>query len=132
MRCHAGHQGAQPACAIYTNHSHGHAAQMSTLVLLQQLGCGRRWCPAFGMFAQAGQVKHAMQGPEIRTGFLANGPVKLTSGREVTLTTDYEAKGTEDLIACRCTRRLLHCCAAILWAAVAVRLACTCSDRPLA
>ena len=44
-----------------------------------------------------------MQGPEIRTGFLQNPdkPVKLTSGKEITLTTDYEAKGTEDLIACR-------------------------------
>ena len=48
-----------------------------------------------------------MQGPEIRTGFLQNPdkPVKLTSGKEITLTTDYEAKGTEDLIACRCKAR---------------------------
>lgn len=44
-----------------------------------------------------------LQGPEIRTGFLQDPskPVKLTTGKEVTLTTDYEAKGTEELIACR-------------------------------
>ena len=44
-----------------------------------------------------------LQGPEIRTGFLANPdkPVNLKSGKEITLTTDYEAKGTDDLIACR-------------------------------
>ena len=36
------------------------------------------------------------KGPEIRTGFLANGDaVHLTAGSEVTLTTDYEHKGDE-------------------------------------
>ena len=43
-----------------------------------------------------------MQGPEIRTGFLKDGqPIKLTTGKEITITTDYEAKGHEDLIAMR-------------------------------
>lgn len=41
------------------------------------------------------------KGPEIRTGFLENSaPVKLTTGKEVTLTTDYDAKGSAELIAC--------------------------------
>ena len=40
------------------------------------------------------------KGPEIRTGFLANGDaVHLTAGSEVTLTTDYEHKGDETCIA---------------------------------
>jgi hypothetical protein len=44
-----------------------------------------------------------LQGPEIRTGFLEGGnPIKLTAGGEVTITTDYEAKGKEGLIAMRC------------------------------
>ena len=52
------------------------------------------------------------QGPEIRTGFLedASKPVKLSTGKEVTLTTDYEAKGTQDLIACRWDLELQSCC----------------------
>ena len=51
----------------------------------------------------AATLNPGLQGPEIRTGFLTNPdkPVKLTTGKEVTLTTDYDAKGTEDLIACR-------------------------------
>lgn len=53
-----------------------------------------------------------MQGPEIRTGFLQDPdkPVKLVSGKEVTLTTDYDAKGTDDLIACRCVTTVLLSC----------------------
>eukprot|EP00191_Tetraselmis_sp_GSL018_P017116 CAMPEP_0177577978 /NCGR_PEP_ID=MMETSP0419_2-20121207/76_1 /TAXON_ID=582737 /ORGANISM="Tetraselmis sp., Strain GSL018" /LENGTH=622 /DNA_ID=CAMNT_0019066337 /DNA_START=417 /DNA_END=2283 /DNA_ORIENTATION=+ len=40
------------------------------------------------------------KGPEIRTGFLKDGkPVKLVSGNEVTITTDYDAVGDESLIA---------------------------------
>lgn len=43
-----------------------------------------------------------MQGPEIRTGFLENGnPVLLEQGQEVTITTDYTAKGNKNLIAMR-------------------------------
>lgn len=46
---------------------------------------------------------HLWQGPEIRTGFLKNPdqPVKLTAGKEITLTTDYEFKGDEETIAMR-------------------------------
>ena len=45
----------------------------------------------------------ALQGPEIRTGFLKNPdqPVKLTAGKEITITTDYEFKGDDDTIAMR-------------------------------
>ncbi|BDA42308.1 Pyruvate kinase, cytosolic isozyme [Coccomyxa sp. Obi] len=40
------------------------------------------------------------KGPEIRTGFLVDEkPIKLTAGKEVTITTDYETKGHENLIA---------------------------------
>ncbi|CAK0764540.1 hypothetical protein CVIRNUC_003168 [Coccomyxa viridis] len=40
------------------------------------------------------------KGPEIRTGFLKDGePIKLTTGKEITITTDYEAKGDENTIA---------------------------------
>ena len=57
------------------------------------------------------------QGPEIRTGFLEGGnPIKLTTGTEVTITTDYDVKGKEGLIAMRClpmqpssSRALLVC-----------------------
>ena len=44
-----------------------------------------------------------LQGPEIRTGFLKNPdqPVKLTTGKEVTITTDYSFKGDENTIAMR-------------------------------
>ena len=44
-----------------------------------------------------------LQGPEIRTGFLKNPdqPIKLTAGKEVTITTDYEFKGDENTIAMR-------------------------------
>lgn len=43
------------------------------------------------------------QGPEIRTGMLENGkPVQLTSGQEVTITTDYAKPGNSGLIAMRC------------------------------
>ncbi|KAK9842151.1 hypothetical protein WJX84_005253 [Apatococcus fuscideae] len=42
------------------------------------------------------------KGPEIRTGFLKNPdqPVKLTAGKEITITTDYEHKGDESMISC--------------------------------
>lgn len=44
-----------------------------------------------------------LQGPEIRTGMLEGGkPVQLTSGQEVTITTDYSAAGNSGLIAMRC------------------------------
>jgi len=40
------------------------------------------------------------KGPEIRTGMLENGkPVQLTSGQEVTITTDYSTAGNSGLIA---------------------------------
>lgn len=40
------------------------------------------------------------KGPEIRTGFLENEqPVILTQGEDITITTDYEAKGNKNLIA---------------------------------
>lgn len=44
-----------------------------------------------------------VQGPEIRTGFLKNPdqPVKLTQGKEITITTDYDHKGDESMISCR-------------------------------
>lgn len=44
-----------------------------------------------------------LQGPEIRTGFLKNPdqPVKLTAGKEIMITTDYEHKGDEEMFACR-------------------------------
>lgn len=42
------------------------------------------------------------QGPEIRTGFLKDAkPIQLTTGKEVTITTDYETKGDESTIAMR-------------------------------
>ena len=48
------------------------------------------------------RVRCDLQGPEIRTGFLKDGqPIKLTTGKEITITTDYEAKGHEELIAMR-------------------------------
>ena len=41
-----------------------------------------------------------VQGPEIRTGFLKDGkPVKLTQGKEITITTDYSIKGDENMIS---------------------------------
>ena len=44
-----------------------------------------------------------MQGPEIRTGFLKDAkPIQLTTGKEITITTDYEAKGDSETIAVRC------------------------------
>lgn len=44
-----------------------------------------------------------VQGPEIRTGFLKNPdqPVKLTQGKEITITTNYEHKGDDSMISCR-------------------------------
>jgi pyruvate kinase len=40
------------------------------------------------------------KGPEIRTGFLKDGkPIKLTKGQEITVTTDYDIKGDENMIA---------------------------------
>jgi pyruvate kinase len=54
------------------------------------------------MFAVCPIVEY-FQGPEIRTGMLENGkPVQLTSGQEVTITTDYTAAGNSGLIAMRC------------------------------
>ena len=43
------------------------------------------------------------QGPEIRTGFLKNPdqPIKLTPGKEITITTDYSYKGDDQTIAMR-------------------------------
>ena len=48
-------------------------------------------------------VMCSLQGPEIRTGFLKNPdqPVKLTAGKEITITTDYEYKGDEETISMR-------------------------------
>eukprot|EP00753_Platysulcus_tardus_P022712 PLAT9927.1.p2 GENE.PLAT9927.1~~PLAT9927.1.p2 ORF type:complete len:496 (+),score=225.93 PLAT9927.1:60-1547(+) len=40
------------------------------------------------------------KGPEIRTGFLEDGPVQLDAGQALEITTDYEFKGTKDKIAC--------------------------------
>ncbi len=47
------------------------------------------------------------QGPEIRTGFLKNPdqPIKLTAGKEISITTNYETKGDDTLIAMRCAAR---------------------------
>lgn len=45
------------------------------------------------------------QGPEIRTGMLKDGqPVQLTSGLEVTITTDYTISGDSNMIAMRYIR----------------------------
>ncbi|CAL9038240.1 unnamed protein product [Musa banksii] len=39
------------------------------------------------------------KGPEIRTGFLKDGkPIKLTEGQEITINTDYNLKGDENMI----------------------------------
>ncbi|XP_010536812.1 PREDICTED: probable pyruvate kinase, cytosolic isozyme [Tarenaya hassleriana] len=39
------------------------------------------------------------KGPEIRTGFLKDGkPIQLKQGQEITISTDYELKGDEDMI----------------------------------
>ncbi|ONK56609.1 uncharacterized protein A4U43_C10F10690 [Asparagus officinalis] len=41
-----------------------------------------------------------MQGPEIRTGFLKDAkPIHLKKGQEITISTDYNIKGDEDMIA---------------------------------
>ena len=46
---------------------------------------------------------HPMQGPEIRTGALKDGKsVQLTTGKEITVTTDYAYLGDENMIAMRC------------------------------
>jgi len=47
------------------------------------------------------------QGPEIRTGFLKNPdqPIKLTAGKEISITTNYDTKGDDTLIAMRCAAR---------------------------
>ena len=44
-----------------------------------------------------------MKGPEIRTGFLKNPdqPIKLTAGKEISVTTDYDVKGDDSLISMR-------------------------------
>ena len=44
-----------------------------------------------------------VQGPEIRTGFLKtpDQPIKLTAGKEISVTTDYDVKGDDNLIAMR-------------------------------
>ena len=44
-----------------------------------------------------------VQGPEIRTGFLKNPdqPIKLTAGKEISVTTDYDVKGDDNLISMR-------------------------------
>lgn len=58
----------------------------------------------------------ALQGPEIRTGFLKNPdqPIKLTPGKEITITTDYSYKGDDDTIAMRQATPALPCPAANL------------------
>ena len=49
------------------------------------------------------------QGPEIRTGFLKDAkPIQLTTGKEITITTDYEAKGDSETIAVRSALALQH------------------------
>lgn len=41
-----------------------------------------------------------LQGPEIRTGFLKDGkPIQLQEGQEITITTDYDIKGTPEMIS---------------------------------
>lgn len=41
-----------------------------------------------------------LQGPEIRTGFLKDAkPIQLKEGQEVTITTDYDIKGDENMIS---------------------------------
>lgn len=40
-----------------------------------------------------------LQGPEIRTGFLKDGkPIQLKEGQEITVSTDYDFKGNEEMI----------------------------------
>lgn len=40
------------------------------------------------------------KGPEIRTGFLKDGnPIRLTKGKEITITTDYSIQGDENMIS---------------------------------
>lgn len=58
----------------------------------------------------------ALQGPEIRTGFLKNPdqPIKLTPGKEITITTDYSYKGDDDTIAMRQATPAVLCPAADL------------------
>ena len=56
-----------------------------------------------------GRFPRPPQGPEIRTGFLENEqPVLLEQGQEVTITTDYAAKGNKELIAMRWARGWAH------------------------
>lgn len=41
-----------------------------------------------------------LQGPEIRTGFLKDGkPIQLKEGQEITITTDYDIKGDQEMIS---------------------------------
>lgn len=55
------------------------------------------------LVAADADTSQLLQGPEIRTGFLENDqPVKLVAGREITITTDYNVKANEKLIAMRC------------------------------
>src|SRR5579864_7221647 len=40
-----------------------------------------------------------LQGPKIRTGTLANGPVELKDGAEFTITTDESVAGTQEMVS---------------------------------
>lgn len=68
---------------------------------------------------ELGAQSNAMQGPEIRTGFLKNPdqPTKLNAGKEITITTDYSYKGDDQTISMRYSRkptRLAHASHALL------------------
>lgn len=76
--------------------------QLTTPVLRALQLCQAGGAEAHLQYAVVRDLTDTLQGPEIRTGFLKDGqPIKLTTGKEITITTDYEAKGHEDLIAMR-------------------------------
>ena len=59
--------------------------------------------PAQQLAHHKDELRGGMQGPEIRTGFLKDAkPIQLITGKEITITTDYEAKGDSETIAVRC------------------------------
>ena len=66
------------------------------------------------------------QGPEIRTGFLKDEkPIKLTAGKEITITTDYSIKGDESLISMRCMILTMICEAILLCNSCTTAKLCT-------
>lgn len=89
-------------------------------------------CTSASTTAFFGQRSVLLQGPEIRTGFLEDSkPVKLTSGKEVTLTTDYEAKGNQDLIACRFAAHPQNCLCLVVAIAACCSMQTSCNLRQI-